>query len=99
MDKLMPRSTWMCESGVVGDTMQAPFDIAADLDTPVSAYLKLKALKPRFLLEAIPEVRELLAAAQGSQDGLLDTLLRVPPMISRTAGDSVFHNSRLSRSV
>ena len=33
--------------------MQAPFDIAADLDTPVSAYLKLKALKPRFLLESV----------------------------------------------
>ena len=33
--------------------MQAPFDIAADLDTPVSAYLKLKALQPRFLLESV----------------------------------------------
>ena len=33
--------------------MQAPFDIAADLDTPVSAYLKLGALKPRFLLESV----------------------------------------------
>jgi anthranilate synthase component 1 len=33
--------------------MQAPFDIAADLDTPVSAYLKLRALKPRFLLESV----------------------------------------------
>ncbi|MDP7041025.1 MAG: anthranilate synthase component I family protein [Gammaproteobacteria bacterium] len=33
--------------------MQAPFDIAADLDTPVSAYLKLKALKPRYLLESV----------------------------------------------
>jgi anthranilate synthase component 1 len=33
--------------------MQAPFDIAADLDTPVSAYLKLKAMKPRFLLESV----------------------------------------------
>jgi anthranilate synthase component 1 len=33
--------------------MQAPFDIAADLDTPVSAYLKLKALRPRFLLESV----------------------------------------------
>ena len=33
--------------------MQPPFDIAADLDTPVSAYLKLKALKPRFLLESV----------------------------------------------
>jgi anthranilate synthase component I len=33
--------------------MQAPFDIAADLDTPVSAYLKLAALEPRFLLESV----------------------------------------------
>ena len=33
--------------------MQAPFDIAADLDTPVSAYLKLQDLKPRFLLESV----------------------------------------------
>ncbi len=33
--------------------MQAPFDIAADLDTPVSAYLKLRDLKPRFLLESV----------------------------------------------
>jgi len=33
--------------------MEAPFDIAADLDTPVSAYLKLQGLKPRFLLESV----------------------------------------------
>jgi anthranilate synthase component 1 len=33
--------------------MQAPFDIAADLDTPVSAYLKLRDLEPRFLLESV----------------------------------------------
>ncbi len=33
--------------------MQAPFDIAADLDTPVSAYLKLRELSPRFLLESV----------------------------------------------
>jgi len=33
--------------------MEAPFDIAADLDTPVSAYLKLRGLKPRFLLESV----------------------------------------------
>ncbi|MDX1499462.1 MAG: anthranilate synthase component I family protein [Woeseiaceae bacterium] len=33
--------------------MQAPFDIAADLDTPVSAYLKLAGLSPRFLLESV----------------------------------------------
>jgi len=33
--------------------MQPPFDIAADLDTPVSAYLKLRELKPRYLLESV----------------------------------------------
>jgi anthranilate synthase component 1 len=33
--------------------MQSPFDIAADLDTPVSAYIKLKPFKPRFLLESV----------------------------------------------
>ncbi len=33
--------------------MQSPFDIAADLDTPVSTYLKLGPLKPRFLLESV----------------------------------------------
>ncbi|MBT8097013.1 MAG: anthranilate synthase component I family protein [Woeseia sp.] len=33
--------------------MQPPFDIAADLDTPVSAYLKLGSLQPRFLLESV----------------------------------------------
>ncbi len=33
--------------------MQHPFDIAADLDTPVSAYLKLAPLRPRFLLESV----------------------------------------------
>ena len=30
-----------------------PFDIAADLDTPVSAYLKLRPFRPRFLLESV----------------------------------------------
>jgi anthranilate synthase component I len=35
------------------ETMESPFDIAADLDTPVSAYLKLAPFKPRFLLESV----------------------------------------------
>ena len=39
--------------------MQAPFDIAADLDTPVSAYLKLKQFEPRFLLESVEGVERL----------------------------------------
>jgi anthranilate synthase component 1 len=33
--------------------MNEPFDIAADLDTPVSAYLKLEPFRPRFLLESV----------------------------------------------
>jgi len=33
--------------------MNPPFDIAADLDTPVSAFLKLAPLRPRFLLESV----------------------------------------------
>jgi anthranilate synthase component 1 len=33
--------------------MESPFDIAADLDTPVSAYMKLKPFAPRFLLESV----------------------------------------------
>ena len=35
------------------DAMKPPFDIAADLDTPVSAYLKLAPFRPRFLLESV----------------------------------------------
>ncbi len=33
--------------------MKQPFDIAADLDTPVSAFLKLEPFQPRFLLESV----------------------------------------------
>jgi len=33
--------------------MKAPFDIAGDLDTPVSAFLKLRAFRPHFLLESV----------------------------------------------
>jgi anthranilate synthase component 1 len=33
--------------------MESPFDIAADLDTPVSAYMKLKPFRPCFLLESV----------------------------------------------
>jgi anthranilate synthase component 1 len=31
----------------------APFDITGDLDTPVSAFMKLAAFRPRFLLESV----------------------------------------------
>jgi anthranilate synthase component 1 len=33
--------------------MKPPFDIVADLDTPVSAYLKLAPFRPRYLLESV----------------------------------------------
>jgi anthranilate synthase component I len=33
--------------------MKPPFDIAADLDTPVSAYMKLAPFGPKFLLESV----------------------------------------------
>ena len=33
--------------------MNPPFDIAGDLDTPVSAFMKLAAFQPRFLLESV----------------------------------------------
>ncbi|HEX4648901.1 MAG TPA: anthranilate synthase component I family protein [Steroidobacteraceae bacterium] len=33
--------------------MQAPFDITGDLDTPVSAFMKLASFSPRFLLESV----------------------------------------------
>ncbi|MBM4209080.1 MAG: anthranilate synthase component I family protein [Gammaproteobacteria bacterium] len=33
--------------------MKPPFDISGDLDTPVSAFLKLQAFRPAFLLESV----------------------------------------------
>ncbi|MGB8326235.1 MAG: hypothetical protein WCE48_01515, partial [Steroidobacteraceae bacterium] len=33
--------------------MKLSFDIAGDLDTPVSAFLKLGSFRPRFLLESV----------------------------------------------
>jgi anthranilate synthase component I len=39
--------------------MYTPFDIAADLDTPVSAYMKLAPFRPRFLLESVEGAQRL----------------------------------------
>jgi len=57
--------------------MQPPFDITGDLDTPVSAFMKLGSFAPRFLLESV-EGGERLARYSfiGFGDGLevrLDT--------------------------
>ena len=35
--------------------MTITYDIAADLDTPVSAFLKLRPFRPRFLLESVEQ--------------------------------------------
>ena len=35
------------------NAVKPPFDIAGDLDTPVSAFAKLGAFQPRFLLESV----------------------------------------------
>jgi anthranilate synthase component 1 len=35
--------------------MNLSYDIAADLDTPVSAFLKLRPFHPRFLLESVEQ--------------------------------------------
>ena len=35
--------------------MSLSYDIAADLDTPVSAFLKLRLFRPRFLLESVEQ--------------------------------------------
>jgi anthranilate synthase component I len=36
-----------------GGELKPPFDISGDLDTPVSAFMKLAAFEPRFLLESV----------------------------------------------
>jgi anthranilate synthase component 1 len=36
-----------------GKFLKPPFDIAGDLDTPVSAFAKLTSFRPRFLLESV----------------------------------------------
>jgi anthranilate synthase component I len=47
----------LCAHGNQSETarngLKAPFDISGDLDTPVSAFMKLAPFKPRFLLESV----------------------------------------------
>ena len=43
--------------------MKPPFDIAGDLDTPVSAFAKLAAFNPRFLLESVEGGERVVQAA------------------------------------
>src|SRR4029079_18761781 len=39
--------------GFLVGRIKPPFDIPGDLDTPVSAFMKLAAFQPRFLLESV----------------------------------------------
>jgi anthranilate synthase component 1 len=43
----------MVLDGLKGEGVKPPFDISGDLDTPVSAFMKLSAFEPRFLLESV----------------------------------------------
>ena len=64
--------------------MKPPFDISGDLDTPVSAFMKLAAFEPRFLLESV-EGGERLARYSfiGFGDGLEVKLDRDGLMVGR----------------
>src|SRR6201995_5869326 len=44
------RSLWVVKRS---RGLKPPFDISGDLDTPVSAFMKLSAFAPRFLLESV----------------------------------------------
>jgi len=52
--------------------MARHFDIAADLDTPVSAYLKLAPFSPRFLLESVEGAERLARYSFIGLDSALD---------------------------
>ncbi len=76
--------------------MEAPFDIAADLDTPVSAWMKLRAFEPAFLLESVEGGERLarysflglgraLTVELGAEGLRIDG--RAPEQIPRTASD------------
>lgn len=68
--------------------MKLPFDIAGDLDTPVSAFLKLRAFNPTFLLESVEGGERL---ARYSFIGFGDTSFAI-----RLATDGFWHGTQAS---
>ncbi len=60
--------------------MEPPFDIAADLDTPVSAFMKLKPLGARFLLESVERGEQLARFSFLGLGSVLDLHLDVHGM-------------------
>ena len=81
--------------------MKPPFDIAADLDTPVSAYLKLAPFRPRFLLESVEGGEEFLAALRGALARTPQPLPELPGvpllggLVGYTSYDAVRYFERL----
>jgi anthranilate synthase component 1 len=66
--------------------MESLFDITADLDTPVSAYLKLGPFRPRFLLESVEGGRLGRYSFIGFGEGLELRLMRNE---ARVGGESI----------
>src|SRR5215470_882503 len=50
---MIPGWVFCCLISWRARALLAPFDITGDLDTPVSAFMKLAAFQPRFLLESV----------------------------------------------
>jgi anthranilate synthase component I len=50
---MTPGWVFCCLVSRRAQVLLAPFDITGDLDTPVSAFMKLAAFQPRFLLESV----------------------------------------------
>jgi anthranilate synthase component 1 len=74
--------------------MHPPFDITADLDTPVSAYLKLRPFKPRFLLESVEGgERQARYSFIGFGDAL-EIRLDATGLMVRPAGGPAEHSPR-----
>ncbi len=67
--------------------MQAPFDIAADLDTPVSAFKKLGPLRPSFLLESVEGGERIGRYSFIGFGEALEFELRAPPSTPRSPSE------------
>ena len=75
--------------------MKPPFDIAADLDTPVSAFLKLKPLGARFLLESVERGEQVARFSFLGLGSVLD--LHLDPQVLNLNGNNAFRTFRPRR--
>jgi anthranilate synthase component 1 len=74
--------------------MKSQFDIAADLDTPVSAYLKLRPFQPRFLLESVEGGERLARYSFIGFGDCLEVRLGADGLRVRAPGAAVEHSPR-----